>query len=62
MTINFDDGSFISFMPDNNDDNKITLVICGRKNKYETTMSSSVLTKDQVSKITSFLLEWADKK
>ena len=55
MRINFEDGSFIALMPEKD---KVTFVICGRKNRNETVMSSSDLTREQAEVLVNFLAEW----
>ena len=59
MKITFgEDGSFLELLP--NDDNKVTLVMCGRKSYREVTMSSAELSKEQVTEIIKFLSEWQE--
>jgi hypothetical protein len=55
MRIDFEDGSFITLIPENS---KMTLVTCGRKSIKETVMSSSNLTLEQVGQVANFLNEW----
>jgi hypothetical protein len=55
MRIDFEDGSFITLIPE---DGKMTLVTCGRKSRRETVMSSSDLTREQVGQVAKFLDEW----
>jgi hypothetical protein len=55
MRINFEDGSFIALMPDGD---KVTFVTCGRKNRNETVMSSSDITREQAETLANFLTEW----
>lgn len=55
-----DDGGFLEIFPSS--DNKITMVMCGRKSYKEVTMSSTELSKEQVSKIIEFLSKWQEVK
>lgn len=55
MRIEFEDGSFIALMPEKD---KITFVTCGRKNRNETVMSSSDITREQAEALVYFLAEW----
>jgi hypothetical protein len=56
MKIVFEDGSFLEFMPADN--NKLHIILCGFKTKKQLTMSSSELTKEQVQEIIKYLQEW----
>lgn len=60
MRISFDDGSFLSIHPSDTDPKQLTLVVCGKKSKYTTTMSSSELTYKQAGDLAEFLLEWME--
>jgi hypothetical protein len=56
MKIEFDDGSFLEFMPA--DDGKLHIILCGFKTKKQLTMASSELTKENAQEIIKFLQEW----
>lgn len=59
MKITFgEDGGFLEIIPSGK--NKITLIMCGRKSYREVTMSSTDLSKEQVSEIIEFLTEWKE--
>ena len=60
MRINFEDGSFLTMHPSDNDEKKLTLITCGKKNKYTTTMSSSDISAKQVGELAEFLLQWLE--
>jgi hypothetical protein len=60
MKITFgEDGSFLEIFP-SGDNKKITLIMCGRKSYREVTMSSTELSKEQVSEMIKFLTEWQE--
>jgi len=54
-----EDGSFLELLPT---DDKIMLVLCGRKSYKEVTMASAELSEDQVSELLQFLLDWQEEK
>ena len=56
IKINFEDGSFI--LLEAVSENKINVIMCGRKDSNSVTMSSSSLDLKQVEKIVDFLSEW----
>ena len=56
VKLDFEDGSFILLESKNEDE--INVIMCGRKNANEVTMSSSSLNKDQAEKIYNFLEKW----
>ena len=60
MKINFDeDNSFLELLP--SEDNKMTLIMCGRKSLREVTMSSAELTEEQVAEIIDFFTRWKNE-
>lgn len=61
MKINFDDGSFLSFIPSDKP-GTLTMVMCGIKDSTgATTMSSTDLTANQVADIVKFFVDWVGK-
>lgn len=62
MKVTFKDGSFLEIIPSAQDEEpKITIVMCGHKGYNQVTMSSSDLSLPQVSEITGFLADWIKK-
>lgn len=53
-----DDGSFIELL---DEEDKITIVMCGKKSYRETIMSKAQIDKSQVSDIVDFLIKWKNK-
>ena len=62
MKITFKDGSFLEIIPSapDEDEPKITIVMCGHKGYNQVTMSSSELSPVQVSEMIKFLAKWAE--
>jgi len=56
VKIDFEDGSFI--LLEAVDENKVNVIMCGRKDANSVTMSSSSLNLEQVEKIVDFLGDW----
>ena len=61
MKITFEDGSFLEFMPSAQDDNKLTVILCGFKDINKLTMATSEIDRNNVSEIIEFLSEWNAK-
>ena len=59
MKILFDDNSFLEIVPD---EDRLMMVLCGRKSYREVTMSSAKLSEEQVLEMISFLHRWLEEK
>ncbi len=58
MKIDFEDGSFISLEILKDD---INIIMCAKKDSRTTTMTSSVISKEQIKDIVLFLSDWLNK-
>lgn len=59
MKINFDDGSFLAIEPQHDEGRLLTISMCGLTNGgKKATMSTSMLTLDDVEQVIDFLTEW----